>query len=131
MLRKPEEQRLDQKSKHPMLAACDCTRRCSQKVSAARRRVLHEDFWSHSYDRRRAYARGLMEKIGDRRIQYFLRAEDGQKVRVCRVMWLATFGYRASSKYPIWVFRACRPGEGIPRPSTRGRNKPTAAMVDR
>lgn len=66
-----------------------------------------------------------------RNMKYFLLGNGGERIIVCRVMWLATFGYPNTSKYATHVLKACKPGQVMPQPSMRGKSKPTAIMVDR
>ena len=96
--RDAETQRLRQKEKHPLRPPCSCVAyQCPGKFSDADRERIHEEFWSNYYQTRRNFARSLIDKTVGRSMKYHLITSTGERARVCRIMWLATLGYRHSS----------------------------------
>ena len=53
-IRPTEDRHARRKIKHPMLNSCSCKQRCLDKVSEDRRKQIHEEFWSMTYNARRA-----------------------------------------------------------------------------
>jgi len=126
-----EEQRAHQASKHLLREPCECQWACREHVSEERRRAIHREFWAQHYEERRGMARQLVDKIVGHSLRYFLRNDQGEKVHVCRTMFLATLGYKRTSKYIYCIFKVTGPGQSVPPKSRRGKASPVASLVDK
>lgn len=124
-------QRRNDKAKHPMLPPCQCHWDCRRQFPEARRREIHEEYWGHGFDDRRAWARGLLERVDRHNICYYLlKTNQMERTLVCRLFWMTTLGYTTNSRYPQRVLAACQPGSFLPVKSPRGKRRP-ANYIDR
>ncbi|XP_005108231.1 uncharacterized protein LOC101856214 [Aplysia californica] len=97
------------KNKHPILPACKCNRRkCFEKIPEARRVEVHETFWSlKSYNERKEWMLKYVQRwepqtkklilVPGRKNdcrKYFLPDQDGNPMKVCRVFFLHTLGFK-------------------------------------
>ena len=51
--RRGKRKRVQPVTKHPMLPACNCKRKCSEKITEVRRKEIHEQFWAMAYHPRK------------------------------------------------------------------------------
>ncbi|GFR64323.1 hypothetical protein ElyMa_005503900 [Elysia marginata] len=100
------------KHKHPMLPACNCTRRnCSAKIPEEQRQAIHEAFWKiiSVYDKK-AWLLKYVDRLkpADNIVsffhrkkyltkKYFLPDSQGEKVEVCRLCFNNTLGFKWDS----------------------------------
>ena len=137
--RSSAEQTAASKEKHPLLPPCSgsCKRKCNNKFSHSRRVDIYEEFWSKSYDTRRAFIFSHIDQVSVQRrravdnsrnlrgssYRYKLPTDDGN-VFVCKTFFLHTLGFN-SDKVITCLMRENGPNVLTPGISLRGKNKPS------
>ena len=114
-----KEERLKRKKEHfKMLSGCgggasnkDCDKECSKKILHMEREDIHKSFWDFNWIKREKFIRQHVSKVEcSRRVtktvdhkkkctyRYNLRSRDGKYIQVCKKFFLATLGYKETSK---------------------------------
>ena len=132
------------KEKHSLLGACSCKQKCFDKIKEERRQEIYEQYWNLSYDERRSWMFGRINRNDVKRMRvgegskrnytftYMLSGEDESLTTVCKIMFLHTLGY--SSDKVITVLMKTDLQSITPHNDKRGRhfpwNKKTPATND-
>ena len=125
-------------SKHPMLPSCQCKKECSRLINEARRKELHEQLWAMTYNERKQFMALHVERstpkrprVAAERLQrrrkisrrYFLPNEKGMRTEICRIFFLATFGFTSDSAIRQ-IFVTTPRDSAIVQGDKRGRSSP-------
>ena len=131
----PVERLEREKSKHSMLPACKCQKKCYLVVLEEMRSEIHEEFWSLDFSARRVRLNGQIGrcKPKDKRGRDTARGKketrtcslpssEGEVTRVCKLFFLSTLRYRTDQI--ITSLSKAMKGSVVPPPKKRGRHSP-------
>lgn len=124
--------------KYAVLPPCGmkCRRKCREKFSEQRRDQIQKHFWSMNFAERRGFLNShiTMQKVHQKKTQskgktasmhYSLPKENGEKVIVCKTMFLHSLGMKTDG-YVTELKKAMKETCGLPMKSrdNRGRHEP-------
>lgn len=131
-----------QKEKHPMLSSCACKQKCVEKIPQSRREQVYGEFWSMTYNARRAWMFNHIKRREPKRRRtdskgtysrtcsciYFMPQESGDIVQVCKEFFLRTLGYR-SDKVITVLLQMNTASQITPRGDKRGRHEVERGII--